>query len=97
LAALAAANRDPDAFRDPDHFDPDRDVSEALTFGFGSKHCPGAHLGTRQLLAALEVILERLPGLRLVEASKPSGAILRTVERLEVAWDRAAATRRTVS
>ena len=86
LAALSAANRAPEVFADADCFDPDRDTSEALTFGYGSKHCPGAHLGYQQLRAGLDVILERLPRLRLVEASKPSGAILRAVPRLRVAW-----------
>jgi cytochrome P450 len=88
LAALSAANRDAEVFSDPHRFDVDRDTSDTLTFGFGSKHCPGSHLGTRQLLAALEVVLERLPGLRLVEGTEPAGAILRTVERLEVAWEK---------
>jgi cytochrome P450 len=87
LVALAAANRDPAMFDDPDRFDADRDASETLTFGFGSKHCPGSHLGQGQLVVALEALLERLPGLRLIDASKPAGAILRSVERLEVAWD----------
>ncbi len=93
LAALAGANRDPAVFADPDRFDPDRDESDILTFGFGTKHCPGAHLGRRQLAAALTVVLERLPGLRLVEATEPSGGILRSVSTLRVSWDARAATR----
>jgi cytochrome P450 len=87
LAALAAANRDPEMFADPDRFDVERDAPETLTFGFGSKHCPGSHLGKGQLEVALDAVIDRLPGLRLIEASEPSGSILRSVERLEVAWD----------
>ena len=93
LAALAGANRDPSVFDEPDRFDPDRDESDILTFGFGTKHCPGAHLGRRQLMAALTVVLERLPGLRLVESAEPSGGILRSVSTLRVEWDAAAAVR----
>lgn len=87
LAAIASANRDERVFADPDRFDPDREQGELLTFGFGTKFCPGSHLARRQLLAALDVVLERLPNLRLVDADPPSGAILRRTEHLEVAWD----------
>lgn len=86
LAAIASANRDEARFAEPDRFDPDREEAEVLTFGFGSKFCPGSHMARRQLEAALGVVLERLPGLRLVDADPPSGAILRRTERLEVAW-----------
>ena len=73
-------------FADPDRFDPDREQGELLTFGFGNKFCPGSHMARQQLEAALGVVLERLPNLRLVDADPPSGAILRRTERLEVAW-----------
>ncbi|RIL05806.1 MAG: hypothetical protein DCC71_08985 [Proteobacteria bacterium] len=94
LVALAAANRDPAAFSDPDRFDPDRPELESMSFGHGEKFCPGSHLGRQQLAAALDVVLERLPGLRLLEAAEPAGAILRRVPRLRVAWDPASAGRR---
>ena len=89
LVGIAAANRDPRKFVNADCFDPDRDESEILTFGLGRKFCPGAHLARTQLLTALDVLLERLPGLRLVDrkGSEPSGATLRAPQALRVEWD----------
>lgn len=89
LVGIAAANRDPRQFENGDRFDPDRSESEVLTFGFGRKFCPGAHLARTQLLTALDVLLQRLPGLRLVDrkGSEPSGATLRSPQALRVAWD----------
>jgi cytochrome P450 len=89
VAGLAAANRDPDVYADPDVFNPDRDEGELLTFGFGPKFCPGWNLARSQLLAALGVVLERLPGLRLIEDAQPQGAVLRSTPRLPVRWDAA--------
>jgi cytochrome P450 len=90
LFGLASANRDPRSFDDdPDTFDPERAPGDILTFGFGSKFCPGSHLARRELLTALTVVLERLPGLRLSdpEGSQPRGGVLRHPDALHVAWD----------
>ncbi len=92
LFGLASANRDPRIFgegTDPDTFDPEREPGDILTFGFGPKFCPGSHLARRELLTALTVVLERLPGLHLSdpEGSEPRGGVLRHPEALHVAWD----------
>jgi cytochrome P450 len=89
LFAIAAANRDPAVFDDPDRFDMQRDSSrKLLSFGPGPRLCPGMHLARRQLAVALDVLLERLPGLHLLdaEAAQPRGAILRGPPQLPVAW-----------
>src|SRR5439155_9752080 len=87
LCGVAAANHDPRVFSDPHRFDIDRPEADILTFGFGVKFCPGSHLARRQLQAVLDAVLERLPGLRLVEATEPTNAVLRRVERVVAAWD----------
>jgi cytochrome P450 len=86
LAGIAAANRDPAVFDDPDRLDLDRREGEIMTFGFGVKFCPGAYLARAQLGIALAAVLERLPDLRLVEPADPTGGILRSVKRLIVRW-----------
>jgi cytochrome P450 len=89
LLGLAAANRDPRVFAAPDQFDPDRAEQDVLTFGFGVKFCPGSHLARQELLTALDAVLERLPGLRLIDetGADPEGGTLRRPRALHAAWD----------
>ncbi len=92
LGGIAAANRDPERFDEPDAFDLDRPDGDVLTFGFGTKFCPGSHLARRQMLAALDVVLDRLPGLRLAEddpGAEPQGTNLRSVPTLCCTWTHA--------
>jgi cytochrome P450 len=88
LAGLAGANRDPALVggHAVDELDPDRPESSILTFGIGSKFCPGAQLGRLQLETALRVVLERLDDLTLVETAEPAGAILRSTSSVVATW-----------
>jgi len=86
LAGLAGANREADRFPEPDRFDPTRDPDTLFSFGFGAKYCPGTHLARQQLLAALDVIVDRLPGLHLIDATPPSGSVLRSTDRVIAGW-----------
>ena len=67
LFGIAAANRDPDAFPDPDRFDVGRRPTATMTFGFGQHFCLGAHLARAELEVSLKVLLQRLPKMRLVD------------------------------
>jgi cytochrome P450 PksS len=70
---MGAANRDPSVFPDPDRFDITRDsyMQKHIAFGFGPHHCLGAGLARRELELGIEVMLNRLPNLRLDEEHPP--------------------------
>jgi cytochrome P450 len=65
VAATVAANRDPRVFADPDRVDLARDPNPHLAFGRGPHFCLGAPLARLELRAALGVLAETRPGLRL--------------------------------
>ncbi|MFI1191244.1 cytochrome P450 [Streptomyces californicus] len=74
LASIAEANRDPDAFPDPDRLDPGRPGPGHLSFGTGRHHCLGAELGRTQTAIALTTLAPHLPRLRL---AAPAGMLPR--------------------
>jgi cytochrome P450 family 114 len=67
---LAAANRDPGVFADPDRFDPARDTSASLVFGGGPHHCLGMFLARAEIAIALARLHQRFPAL--VMAGEPT-------------------------
>lgn len=61
LVVLAAANRDPEVFTDPDKFRPGRRGPAPLSFGHGPHYCLGASLARMEITTALHHILQRQP------------------------------------
>jgi len=61
----ASANHDEGRYDHADEFDIDRPVQNHLAFGTGQHQCLGMHLARLELRVGLDLILERLPNLRL--------------------------------
>jgi pimeloyl-[acyl-carrier protein] synthase len=89
LLFLAAANRDPSTFPDPDRFDISRDPNPHLSFAAGAHFCLGAPLARLHGEVALSTLFTRLPGLA---ASTPPGITasvpIRQIDHFAITWPR---------
>jgi len=90
IVALAAADRDPARFPDPETLDLTRSPNPHLAFGRGIHVCPGAGLGRAEVQIAVGTLFRRRPQLRLAAAPDElpwvQGVLTRGVERLPVTW-----------
>src|SRR3546814_16394717 len=76
MCSMTAANRDPEAFDDPDTLRFDRKPANSgglrnMTFGTGRHRCLGANLAQANLPIMLAGVLGRLKNLRIDRAAAP--------------------------
>ncbi len=90
LAPFVAANQDPDRFAEPEVFDIARTDNRHSCFGIGPHYCLGANLARVELQVALEVLVTRLPNLRLAvceeELTWAAGSRVCGLDALPVTW-----------
>lgn len=87
MVSVAAANRDPDTYPDPDRFDVTRqNAATHLTFAQGPHRCVGLHLARVEIREALVAAFARLPGLRLAGPVEMEGSVFRKPRAVPVAW-----------
>jgi len=85
--AVPSANHDPRVFDDPDRWDLGRRPTNHLAFGLGRHFCLGAFLARGEMNVALEILLRRLPNLRLTEVPEIYGVVLRGPRSVRMQWD----------
>lgn len=87
MVSVAAANRDPEVYPEPDRFDLTRTNTRShLTFAHGAHHCLGLHLARIEIRAALAAAFAGLPGLRLAGPVRMEGTVFRSPVDVPVAW-----------
>jgi pimeloyl-[acyl-carrier protein] synthase len=86
IAVMAAANRDPERFPDPDKFDIARTDNRHLAFGYAAHYCFGAPLARVEGQIAFEALLRRFPKIVLSKDKLEwrSNLGLRGLKKLEV-------------
>jgi cytochrome P450 len=69
LLSFPAANRDPEAFPDPDKVIIDREDNRHAAFGLGIHRCIGSNLARMEICVAIEEWLKRFPEFSLQDSS----------------------------
>jgi cytochrome P450 len=85
---ISSANRDPDAFPEPDTFDIARHPNQHVAFGSGVHHCLGATLARVEGQEVFKALAERFPRLRVTtdELEYQPSITFRSLKSLPVTW-----------
>jgi cytochrome P450 len=85
---ISSANRDPNAFGNPERFDITRDPNPHVAFGSGVHHCLGATLARVEGQEVFKALAERFPSLHVeTQALEYQPSItFRSLKSLPVAW-----------
>jgi cytochrome P450 len=89
IVSLAAANRDPATFPDPDRFDVYRaNVRSHVTFATGPHACIAMYLARRETITILRALFDLMPNLRLdfTQSDRPTGLVFRKPARVTGSW-----------
>ncbi|KWV34061.1 cytochrome P450 [Micromonospora rifamycinica] len=91
---IAAANRDPARFPDPDRFDITRTGTSAMAYGLGAHFCLGWRLANLQAEVVFPALLHRFTGFAITEPLRPRARVaFPQIEGLPIRFQRAEATR----
>ncbi|MEW2373926.1 cytochrome P450 [Streptomyces sp. NPDC006656] len=74
-ALIAAAQRDPQRYPEPDAFRPGRTAGRLLAFGGGAHYCLGAQLARLEASLVLPAVLRRFPRMAAAGPPRPNGHI----------------------
>jgi cytochrome P450 len=88
LLFLAAANRDPRKWAEPDRFDIGRQASGHVGFGFGIHQCLGQMVARQEIEVLVKAMIARVESIRLVgEPQRRINNTLHALARLPVAFE----------
>ena len=87
LMIYGSANRDAEAFEDPDRFDIDRKPAH-VAFGIGNHFCLGANLARMEMRVGLTELLRRFPDMEYARGGPEFGssALVRSVQHMHVRY-----------
>jgi cytochrome P450 len=80
---LDSANRDPASFSAPGEFEPGRDETPSLTFGYGLRPCPGASQALMLAAGVVQAVRDRCAAV-VGPVDYPPGAAIRVPVQVQV-------------